>query len=226
MSGHLTDPVLAGVSHGFGTREAPAPEGCVRPHQVHGATVVEAVACRDAPRPPDADAIVSAVPGLPVAVVTADCVPVLFAVPAGTAVAAVHAGWRGLAAGVVTAAVGTLARVSGVDPPELVAAIGPHIGPCCYEVDEPVLAALERVHGRAVRDASRAARPGHAFLDLGSLARAALLRAGLPGAAVGGAAAVCTACDPERFHSHRRDGPRAGRLLHHVTVAAPAPGQG
>ncbi len=226
MSAHLTDPVLSRVHHGFGTRDAPVPEGFVRPHQVHGAAVVEAAACRDAEGPYDADAIVSAVPGLAVAVVTADCVPVLLAAPGGTAVAAVHAGWRGLAAGVVTAAVEALARASGAGPPELVAAIGPHIGPCCYEVDEPVLEALERTHGRAARDAARPARQGHAFLDLGSLARAALLGAGLAGAAVGGAAAACTSCDPERFHSHRRDGARAGRLLHHVTAATPDSGQG
>ena len=226
MSGHLTDPVLAGVRHGFGTRDAPAPDVYVRPHQVHGAAVVEATACRNAAQPPDADGIVSALPGLAVAVVTADCVPVLLAAPVGTAVSAVHAGWRGLAAGVVKAAVEVLVRVSGAGPAELVAAIGPHIGPCCYEVEEPVLEALERCHGSAARAAARPARPGHALLDLGGLVRAALFDAGLPAAAVGGAAAVCTRCDPERFHSHRRDGARAGRLLHHVTASGPTSSQG
>jgi len=226
VNGHLTDPVLADVRHGFGTRGAPAPKGFVRPHQVHGAAVVEAAACRDGKGRAEADAIVSTVPGLAVAVVTADCVPVLLAAPGATAVAAVHAGWRGLAAGVVMAAVETLDRASGAGPSELVAAIGPHIGPCCYEVDEPVLEALERTHGRAAREAARPARPGHAFLDLGSLACSALLGAGLAGAAVGAVAAACTFCDAARFHSYRRDGARAGRLFHHVTAATPDRGQG
>jgi len=223
---HLTDPVLAGVRHGFATRGAPAPDDYVRPHQVHGAAVVEATACRDAREPPDADAIVSTLPGLAVAVVTADCVPVLLAAPAGTAVSAVHAGWRGLAAGVVTAAVEALVQASGASAPELVAAIGPHIGPCCYEVDEPVLEALERTNGRAARAAARPARPGHAHLDLGSLVRAALFNAGLDAAAVGGAAGICTFCNSELFHSYRRDGSRAGRLLHHVTASGAAGGRG
>lgn len=226
MSAYLTDPVLEGVYHGFATRSAPPPENYVRPHQVHGAAVVEAAACRDAPEPPDADAIVSSLPGLPVAVVTADCVPVLIAAPSGAAVAAVHAGWRGLAAGVVTAGVEALARESGATAPSLVAAIGPHIGPCCYEVDEPVLAALEERHGRGARAAARPARPGHAHLDLGAVVRTALLEAGLEGARIGGSAGLCTSCDAELFHSYRRDGSRAGRLLHHVTASGKAAREG
>ena len=226
MSAYLTDPVLEGVYHGFATRSAVPPDDYVRPHQIHGAAVVEGAACRDASEPPDADAIVSTLPGLTVAVVTADCVPVLLAVPSGAAVAAVHAGWRGLAAGVVTTGVEALVRASGATAPSLVAAIGPHIGPCCYEVDEPVLEALEDRHGRAVRVAARPARPGHTYLDLGGLVRTALVEAGLEGAGVGGAAGLCTFCNAERFHSYRRDGSQAGRLLHYVTASGNAGGQG
>lgn len=220
MSGYLADPVLAGVDHGFGTRGAPAPAGCVRPHQVHGATVVDAEACRGVAVPPDADAVISTVPGLPVAVVTADCVPVLLAAPG--AVAAVHAGWRGVAAGIVTAAVDALRRAAGCGAVAVRAAIGPHIGSCCYEVDDPVLERLERRHARSLPGAVQPTRPGHGRLDLGCLVRAELTGVGLDAAFVGTGAAGCTSCAPERFESHRRDGPRAGRLLHYV--AAPAQG--
>jgi hypothetical protein len=144
-----------------------------------------------------------------VGVVTADCVPVLLA--AGGAVAAVHAGWRGLAGGVIARAVEALAEATG--GAATVAAIGPCIGACCYEVDEPVLAALERRFGAALPGALAPTRAGHALLDLPSLARAALVAAGLAPDSIGALAGACTRCDAERFHSYRRDGATAGRLL-------------
>jgi hypothetical protein len=138
----------------------------------------------------------------------------------GAAVAAVHAGWRGLARGVIGAGVAAVARAAGAEPSEVVAAIGPHIGPCCYEVDAPVLDALALALGREAASSWRAVREGHAMLDLGRAARLALARAGVPEPAIGADAARCTACDRERFHSYRRDGPRAGRLVHFVEVPA------
>jgi len=212
----------------------------VRPRQVHGAAVAEAV--DGAAHPERADAILAARGGPAVAVATADCVPVLLAAPGGEAVAAVHAGWRGLAAGVVEAGTEALARrvhglregplpgepergASTASPPAgvgraaLVAGIGPHVGPCCYEVDAPVVEALRRRFGRDLDAAlapSRRGGAGHVLLDLGALVRAALLRAGLAGAAIGAAAARCTSCDAERFPSYRRDGPGAGRVVHYV----------
>jgi copper oxidase (laccase) domain-containing protein len=143
---------------------------------------------------------------------------VLLASPSARVVAAVHAGWRGLAAGVIEAAVEALARC-GVEPGGVSAAIGPHIGPCCYEVDEPVLAALRaRFAGRLASNA-RPGRDGHAWLDIGALARAALAAAGVPAERVDVSAAACTRCDAARFHSFRRDGARAGRLLHWIAAA-------
>jgi len=201
----------AGVRHGFGVRGAPAPRGLVRPVQVHG-TRAARVEAPDA-RPGEADALVCARPGIPVGVATADCVPVLAASDDGLAVAAIHAGWRGLAAGVVESGVSAL-REAAVGPrTRVVAAVGPHIGPCCYEVDGPVVDALRPRFGASLDAALRATRPGHARLDLFALAAAALAGCGVGAGAmerVGG----CTRCDPERFHSYRRDGARAGRLLH------------
>lgn len=218
----LREPRLGAraVRHGFGLRGATPPAELARPRQVHGAAVTDAGACRGPGPPPEADAIVSDTPGLAVGVLTADCVPILLASRRARAVAAVHAGWRGLARGVVAAAVDALAQRAGAAAEELVAGIGPHIGPCCYEVDEPVLTALEASHGGPLlAELARPGRRGHAMLDLGGLAAAALARAGVPPDAVGRAAAFCTCCDAERFHSYRRDGARAGRLVHFIAAA-------
>jgi copper oxidase (laccase) domain-containing protein len=101
-----------------------------------------------------------------------------------------------------------------------VAALGPHVGPCCYEVDAPVVEALRVRFASDLDDALRPTRPAHWRLDLGRLARRACERAGLDPARVGVLPDSCTACDPERFHSHRRDGPGAGRLVHFVVAGA------
>ena len=213
----LAHPLLAarGVRHGFGTRADAPPAGLLRPRQVHGAGVVMAEACRGAT---EADAVVAVARGgaghpRPIGVVTADCVPVLAAAGDGVVVAAIHAGWRGLAAGVVAAGIDALRREAG--GAALCAAIGPHVGACCYEVDAPVLDAL-RYSDADLDAAIRASRPGHWWLDLGTLTRSALRRAGLVDDAIGAFAGACTSCDAERFHSYRRDGRRAGRLVHWI----------
>lgn len=219
----LVDPMLArrGVLHGFGVRGSVAPEGCLCPRQVHGAKVARAEEWR-APDPlPEADAAVASRPGAAVGVVTADCVPILLAAPEGSGVAAVHAGWRGLARGVVREGVEELVRASGAHAAGIVAAIGPHIGACCYEVDAPVLDALRAELGNAADENATVVRSGHWMLDLGALVALALERAGLPRAGLSAAAARCTACDRERFHSYRRDGARAGRLVHFAVVPHP-----
>jgi hypothetical protein len=213
----LTHPLLeaVGVEHGFGLRGQAEPAGLLRPRQVHGRDVVRAEACRADPAPA-ADAVISCEPGVRIGVVTADCVPVLCASPLGDRVAAIHVGWRGLAAGVVAASLDALRREGEIG--DFVAAIGPHIGPCCYEVDAPVLDALRHPLGAAVAAASRPTRPGHARIDLGALVAAALESAGLARTRIGRLPECCTRCDAERFHSYRRDGARAGRLVHHVAA--------
>jgi YfiH family protein len=215
VSAWLEHPLLAsaGVRHGFGLRTSPALPGVRRPRQVHGAIVVRADA-GDALG--EADAALATQPGVAVGVVTADCVPVLVA--AGPAVAAVHAGWRGLAAGVIPRALEALAEAAPGAAP--VAAVGPCIGACCYEVDAPVLDALGRRFGRALESGLRPARPGHALLDLAALAREALLAAGLLPSRVGVLEGACTRCDAARFHSFRRDGASAGRLLSWIEAPA------
>jgi YfiH family protein len=187
----------------------------VRPRQVHGTEVVDAGHHGDTPG--EADAIVSGVPGLCVAVVTADCVPILLADERGDAVAAVHAGWRGLAAGVIPRAVAAL-REKLEAPARLRAVVGPCIGACCYEIDAPVLLAMRRRFAAELGGAVRSRGRDHALLDLAFLARVELRREGLSPEAIGSFPAACTRCDADRFHSYRRDGARAGRLLHWIAA--------
>jgi purine-nucleoside/S-methyl-5'-thioadenosine phosphorylase / adenosine deaminase len=206
-----------GIRHGFGTRAAAEPAGLVRPEQVHGRAVAR-LERAGAHRVGRADAIVSTCPGVPIGVVSADCVPVLIATPTGVAAAA-HAGWRGLAAGVLPAVLEAV-RELAPDAAEAVAVIGPHVGAGCYEVDAPVVDALAARFGARLDAAIRPTRPGHWELALGALARAELAAHGIREERIGTLAGACTACDAERFHSYRRDGPGAGRLVH-FAVAGP-----
>ena len=167
----------------------------------------------------EADAIVSDQAGIGVAVVTADCVPILLADCQAGVVAAVHAGWRGLARGVIGSSVLALTAL-GADPSRLTAVVGPYIGSCCYEVDEPVLSAFSARFESLMQSAARPTRAGHARLDLGAFASAELVSTGLSIARIGSFAGSCTSCDRERFHSYRRDGARAGRMLHFVRTPA------
>jgi YfiH family protein len=163
--------------------------------QVHSARVLPAAPGECG----EGDALVTRRPGLALAVATADCVPVLLAAP--DAAAAVHAGWRGVAAGVVPAAVADL----GGDPRRLTAWIGPAIGACCYEVGYEVVASVAARSDAAVATPGPGGRP---HLDLVAAARTQLHAAG-----VGAVHVVlrCTRCDPERLWSYRREGPGVGR---------------
>jgi len=209
-----------GVDHGFGLRGFARPAGLRSPRQVHGVAVATAQQCAGQGPAPEADAIVSEEIGVRIAVVTADCLPILLAGDRGRVVAAVHAGWRGLAGGVISTCLAAL-RVRLGKSERVAAVIGPHIGKCCYEVDTPVLDAFEGRFSETLPRASRRTRPGHARLDLGLLAREALRAEGVEGDSIGFLAGNCTACDAERFHSYRRDGSETGRLVHFIAAGAP-----
>jgi YfiH family protein len=193
---------------GFGDRHTNGPSTCVVARQVHGTNVV---VCDDlgAREHEDvhADALVVTRMGVVAAVKTADCVPLLLAaVPAGGMrwAAAVHAGWRGTIAGVAAAAVAD-ARRRGIQPADLLAAIGPAIGGCCYEVGEDVAAHFRRA-GLAVIDS--AGRKPH--LDLRDINRELLLREGLRAENLR-FCGPCTRCRADLFHSYRGAFERAGR---------------
>ena len=223
-TGFISHPLLsaAGVAHGFGTRRAAETDGPARPRQVHGAAVARLGPGGELDRE-QADAVLSDRPGFGVAIVTADCVPILAALGSGRAVVAIHAGWRGLAAGVVGAGIAAL-RAQGQSGERVVAAVGPRIGRCCYEVDAPVMDPLRARFGSGVDAASEASRAGHWWLDLGQLVATDLGRSGVAAADLGVLDGVCTACGKERFESFRRDGAAAGRLLHYIQpVGSPPP---
>jgi len=157
-------------------------------HQVHGARVVDAARAAGE----KADAAVARTRGTVCVVKIADCMPVLFADEAGTVVGAAHAGWRGLAAGVLEATIDAM----GALPERLYAWMGPAIGPRVYEVGEDVRAAIGEPAA-----AFQPTRPRHWLLDLYAIARAKLEAKGVRRIYGGG---YCTHSDP-RFFSYRRD---------------------
>jgi YfiH family protein len=171
------------------------PEGVVMGRQVHGAELRKHEQ-RQEPRvfaevvksPDEVDAHATASRELTPLVMVADCLPVAMVGPGGVAMA--HCGWRGLAGGMVAKA------VDAVDAEA--AAIGPGIGPCCYEVGEEVLSEFEDLEGVS---------EGR-MLDLPAVATALLRRAGVDASE---SADLCTKCNPDLFYSHRRDGERTGR---------------
>jgi YfiH family protein len=177
--------------------------------QVHGA----ALACHSGPQVPspfaepgseipEVDGHIVTTPGLAPLVLTADCLPVALWGPGGAAM--LHCGWRGMAAGIVAAG----AKAVGATD----AAIGPGIGPCCYEVGEEVLNAFSALGEGTAADGPKSRADGgksaHRRLDLVEVARRLLLEAGVERIE---AAGLCTSCEPELFFSHRRDAGRTGR---------------
>ncbi len=190
--------------------------------QVHGARLVEAAATVPVP---EADGVVWVEgdrSGRIPAVRTADCVPVLLADRRGRAAAAVHAGWRGTAAGIAAAGVRALGD-AGVPPGDLVAAMGPAILACCFEVGPEVVEALAAsVPADRAAEVVRPEGRGRARADLHAAIRAQLAAAGVPEDAVH-AAPWCTRCREDLFHSYRRQGAAAGRMM---SCVGPAPGVG
>ncbi len=165
--------------------------------QVHGIAVADADAARRAGAEPEADAAVARSAGTVCAVLIADCMPVLLADEAGSVVAIAHAGWRGLVAGVVEAALAAMQA-----PPEAVIAwLGPAIGARVYEVGAEVREAFLARDAAAAR-AFTPGRPGRWLLDLYAVARQRLARCAVR-RVYGGS--YCTYADSERFFSHRRD---------------------
>jgi YfiH family protein len=145
----------------------------------------------------EGDALLENTPGAVVAIQTADCLPILLVDERQRAVAAVHAGWRGTVAGIAQRAVEAMRGQFGSKPMDLHAAIGPGIGPCCYEVGPEV--------------AAQFGQPGRAHVDLGQANRRQLMDAGVTPERIY-ASNLCTMCRSEEFESFRRDQEAAGRL--------------
>ena len=193
-------------------------------NQIHGRDVV--VTRRGAARstqqatPPDGDVLVTDDPDIAIAVKAADCVPLLMADTRSGAVAAAHAGWRGTAAGAAAAAVRALAREFGSKPEDLVVAIGPSIGPCCYEVGTEVVDAFAAAgHPRHLIDRWFPALPPERSsrerpklrLDVAGANRDQLVLAGVPEKSIH-ACGVCTAMHLDVLTSYRAEKGTAGRM--------------
>ena len=185
--------------------------------QVHGAGVA-IVRAGDDPSSiagMQADALVTSDPGVALGVFVADCIPAIVVDPRTGAVAAVHAGWRGTVAGVLPVTVRMLAEEFGARAGDLRVALGPAIGPCCFEVGVEVVdaftAALGGAGGEVVRPSPRAA-PGKWHVDLKGANRILLERAGVAPDAID-AGPECTCHDGERFFSYRRDRDRTGQQM-------------
>ena len=195
--------------------------GLVRMRQVHGADLYEPTAGSRMPAAsdewPQADIAVTRDPSFALVVKTADCVPILLADSRTGAVAAVHAGWKGTAAGAVMTAVEALEDKYGTKPSDLVAAVGPSIGECCYEVGAELAPNFSRHPDVQHWFDTAGVKPR---LNLWRATRDQLERAGVPAQRIH-ISGLCTADHPQLFYSYRRDGARAGRL---VAAIRSAPG--
>jgi len=210
---HVVSSLLAtirGIEHAFGTRSEPVPEPFVSAwptefpmwKQVHGICIAQARTAREDLG--ECDGIVCFVADLPIASTSADCVPILAARVDGGAVAALHAGWRGTLAGASTELVRELAR-HGEDPSRWVAAVGPAIGPCCYEVSADLAADFARAFA-AMGDA--VAVPSERRLDLPAINARQLRDAGIGAIET---LRACTRCARDErgealYASFRREG--------------------
>ena len=213
-----------------------ARESLVSPRQVHSAEVRRVGAGDNGHFIPDCDALISDEPGVPLLLRFADCVPILLYDPRRKAIGLAHAGWRGTVAGMAQAAVQAMVEALGSAPDDLVAALGPAIGPCCYEVGPDVTTAVEAAFGpdngllratlrsaenRKKRNSSSlpassdlrpTSRPESLHFDLWSANERQLRNAGVQQIEVAG---LCTACHRDKFYSYRADNGRTG---HHSAL--------
>lgn len=199
-----------GVEHGFGTRlrenDSQGLSETVTLAQIHKTVVVSERECLSEQSRPEGDGLFSGPGGRRIGVWTADCLPVLLSTPSGSHVAALHAGWRGAAAGIAREGLRRLCRESGAHPGEIRAVMGPSIGPCCYEVGPEVWS--------AVREGTPDYRPvSQVRLDIRELVSFQLREAGVLMENIG-SLALCTRCHPDLFFSHRGMGAdRKGRSM-------------
>jgi len=200
----LTSSLLANlnwIEHGFGTRETnPDQTAMARLTQIHSDVVLVA---REPGCAGEGDALVTVQPRLSISIRTADCVPILLVDRETRSIAAIHAGWRGTAARVVAATLKRMHVEFGTEPRNILAAIGPGIGPCCYQIGIDVAGQF------GMQEAGK--------LDLAVENQNQLIAAGLEPASielVGG----CTFCHPAQFFSWRRDHDRAGRMISFIRI--------
>lgn len=195
---------LPWLQHGFGTRlstEWPTVGSLATAKQIHS----DRILLVQSPGPQgEGDAMISNVPGIGLAVRTADCLPILMADPPNRAVAAIHAGWRGVVSKIAVKTVETMRQQFGTKPEDLVVAIGQGIGACCFEVG-PEVAVQFGLSGRAK-------------VDLVETTCRQLGRSGVSARQIS-SAGLCSYCGSELFESYRRDREAAGRMISMISLA-------
>ena len=194
------------------------PGSLVSAHQVHSANVAivtEAEAGRGAldkiSRLPDTDALVTDRKNICLMVLSADCVPVLLFDPHKKVIAAVHAGWRGTAARIVAKAVMVMKNHFGCLPEQILAGIGPSIGPCCFEVNDEVAQIFRDLCSLQPEIITPGRCAGKFQVNLWEANRLQLIETGVKNANIE-IAGMCSFCHPDHFFSYRRDGVKAGRF--------------
>lgn len=198
------------LAHAFGGR----PEQFVAVTQVHGVDLLVI----DSPNPDyqhfqrlECDGIITNQPKIMIGVSVADCVPLLLLDPEQRVVAALHAGWKGSAGNIAGKAVAAMVSLFGSDPGKIIAAVGPSIKPCCYQIDTPVMEAF-RCQGEAFERFAEPDGDSAWRLDMAAINVAQLRDAGLKGANIE-VAAQCVSCNPQLFFSYRRDNGDTGRQM-------------
>jgi YfiH family protein len=203
----VTSPLLSKFSwieHGFGTRLDMIDQDTMASlDQIHSARILRA---DRSGRAGSADALLTNTPDLAISIRTADCLPILLADPRHRALAAVHAGWRGSAEQIVCRTIDEMRSEFDTSPQEIVAAIGPGIGKCCYEVGEEV--------GR------KFGLDSAGKIDLAAINREQLMNSGVRTSQIDTLDA-CTMCDTERWWSYRRDREAAGRMISWIRIRTP-----
>lgn len=213
----ITSPLLASIPnivHLFGTLDdKDLPENLVTARQVHGTEIYSA---REAGPPAQGgfDILFSSRRGIAVGVKTADCLPILIVEPEIGVVAAAHAGWRGTLREIAAKAVTRIVELGG-RPDRVRAALGPAIGPCCYEVGKDLYDSFQKNFPDPGRVFQKTGKKW--LLNLAEANRISLVRKGVRAERID-RIDLCTRCRPDLFHSYRRDGSQAGRMVSFIQM--------
>ena len=159
----------------------------------------------------EGDGLMTAIPGVTLVVFSADCIPILLCDPVRRVIAAVHSGWRGTAAGIVTRAVERMREVYGCRPEDIRAAVGPGIGPCCFETHEDVPNAMMAAVATPALPYIKIKENGKFTVDLKGINARRLELAGLDPANIA-VSGDCTCCMADKYWSHRRQGSERGSM--------------
>jgi polyphenol oxidase len=188
-------------------------------NQVHGEKILvidRPLADFIVPEPPQFDAIITDQPGVAIGIKTADCVPIFFVDKVKRIIAVAHAGWRGTALAIAATVVHTLIKEFGCRTDDLIAAVGPAIGPCCYQVDELVFDAMKMQKDRE-SFLSPCREQGKWMLNLPLANRLQMIGKGIPDRNIC-IANYCTSCNRDMFYSHRGGGGNTGRQLNFIML--------